>query len=149
MGRTFLLTAALTAVLFVPSVSAQTAFRCDLNGQAVYRDTPCPLGSAATAIAPTQETAAQKAAAQKAKDDLRKDTAYVDKRLDDRYKRDTNRPVAKEATTVAVKDKATRKASKSTKVKGSGSGSGKAKKTKSSSAKASRKKDNRSARGTP
>ena len=104
MRRTFILTAALTSALIATSVAAQTAIRCEMNGKVTYGDTPCASGSAATTIAPTRETAEQKAAGKAANDQIRKDTAAVDKRLDDRYKRDTARPVGLAASTDYAKN---------------------------------------------
>ena len=65
------------------TASAQTAFRCDNNGQTVYSDQPCPAGKAVVA---TQETAEQKAAAKEANAQMRKDNADLNKRLSDREK---------------------------------------------------------------
>lgn len=102
MRRTFMLTAALTVAFIATSVSAQNAIRCEVDGKVVYGDAACATGSTAKAIAPMQETAEQKAAGKAANDQIRKDTAYVDKRLDDRYKRDTTRPaVGNNSKTVA------------------------------------------------
>jgi len=93
MRHTFLLTACFVVATAVSSLSsqvtAQTAVRCDNNGQPVYSDKPCPPGSAAKAVAPTQDTAEQKAAGQAASAQIRKDNEAVDKRLDDRLKRET------------------------------------------------------------
>ena len=80
---------ALTASLFSGYAAAQTAVRCDVNGKAVYSDQPCLPGLANKAAINTQETAEQRAAAKAANDQIRKDNVAVDKRLDDRYKRDT------------------------------------------------------------
>ena len=105
MGRTFLLPTALAVALIATIATAATAqslMRCEVNGKVVYSDAACAPGSAAKAIVPVQETAEQRAAARAASDQVRKDTAYVDKRLDDRYKRDTARPMGIEAS---AKDK--------------------------------------------
>ncbi len=75
---TVLLSVGLTAI-----ATAQTAFRCDNNGQTVYSDTPCPAGKA---VVGTQETAAQKAAGKEANAQMRKDNADLNKRLSDREK---------------------------------------------------------------
>lgn len=102
MRHTFLLTACVVVATAVSSLSshvtAQTAVRCDNDGQTVYSDKPCPPGNAARAIAPTQDTAEQKAAGQAASEQIRKDNAAIDKRLDDRLKRETT-----PATIVATK----------------------------------------------
>ena len=105
MRRTFLLMAALAATLHVTLAIAQTAVRCDVGGKTTYGETPCPPSGTTKAIAPTQESAEQKAAAKAASDQIRKDNAYVDKRLDDRYKRDTTRPAVKAAKDASVKKK--------------------------------------------
>ncbi len=122
MRHTLLLTACVVITTVVsslsPPVTAQTAVRCDNDGQTVYSDKPCPPGNAAKAVVPTQDTAEQKAAGQAASAQIRKDNEAVDKRLDDRLKRETAG-----TSTVAVKakpDKATAakpKRSKSAKTK--------------------------------
>jgi hypothetical protein len=124
MRSTFMLTAALTAALIATSVTAQSAIRCEVDGKVSYGEA-CSPGSAAKMIAPTQETAEQKAAAKAAADQVRKDNAYVDKRLDDRYKRDSARPAAvnasmKDKTVVDGKAKSKRGAVKAKKAKKSG-----------------------------
>ena len=72
----------ITAAL-IAAASAQTAFRCDNNGQTVYSDTPCP---AAKSVVGTQDSAAQKAAAKDANAQMRKDSTDLNKRLSDREK---------------------------------------------------------------
>lgn len=150
MRRTFLLTAALTVALVATSVTAQNATRCEVDGKVVYGDAACSTGKA---VAPLQETAEQRAASKAAKDEIRKDTAYVDKRLDDRYKRDTARPAVAAVSTASSKTQAVRKKNKtvadangetkrSTKVKKS------KKSTKKTAAKAA-KKDNKTYRPAP
>jgi hypothetical protein len=79
----------LVVTLGYATVNAQTAVRCDVNGKAVYSDQPCQPGAANKAAINTQETPEQRAAAKAANDQIRKDNLAVDKRLDDRYKRDT------------------------------------------------------------
>ena len=111
MQRTFMLTTALTVALIATSVTAQNAMRCEVDGKVVYGDAACntgKAGNAAKAVAPMQDTAEQKAAGKAANDQIRKDTAYVDKRLDDRYKRDTARPAVKEVKTTYTKKRAVR-----------------------------------------
>ena len=71
------------AALSMSTTHAQTAFRCDNNGQAVYSDKPCPAGKAVVA---TQDSAEQKAAAKDANAQMRKDNADLNKRLSDREK---------------------------------------------------------------
>ena len=80
---------ALTASLVTATAEAQPAVRCDVNGKVVYSDQPCLPGLANKAAINTQETAEQRAAAKAANDQIRKDNVAVDKRLDDRYKRET------------------------------------------------------------
>ncbi len=72
------LASALTA-----SAYAQTAFRCDNNGQTVYSDTPCPAGKT---VVTTQDSAAQKAASKDANAQMREDAKELNKRLSDRQK---------------------------------------------------------------
>ena len=72
----------LTAGL-IGAPSAQTAYRCDNNGQTVYSDQPCPAGKA---VVGTQETPEQKAAAKEANAQMRRDNADLNKRLSDREK---------------------------------------------------------------
>ena len=67
----------------IAAAGAQTAFRCDNNGQTVYSDTPCPAGKS---VVGTQDSAAQKAAAKDANAQMRKDDADLNKRLSDREK---------------------------------------------------------------
>lgn len=152
MGRTFMLLAALTVAVMATSVNAQTAMRCEVNGQVVYGDA-CAPGSAAKAVAPTQETAEQKAAGKSANDQIRKDTAYVDKRMDDRYKRETARPAVVEVSTANTKKRAVRKNNKTVAdANGEPKRSAKAKKKKRSTkiaAPKAPKKDNRSYRPAP
>ncbi len=88
-SRLFFWTCALMATLGAATAAAQTAVRCDVNGKAVYSDQPCLPGLANKAVINTQETPEQRAAASAANDQIRKDNAAVDKRLDDRYKRET------------------------------------------------------------
>lgn len=112
MGRTFLLTAALTVAVMSTSVAAQSAIRCEVDGKVVYSDAACAPGAAAKAVAPTQETAEQKAAGKAAGEQIRKDTAYVDKRLDDRYKRETTRPATVEVSATPTKKRTVAKKKK-------------------------------------
>ena len=69
----------------IGATSAQTAYRCDNNGQTVYSDKPCPAGKA---VVGTQETPEQKAATKDANAQMRKDSADLNKRLSDREKLD-------------------------------------------------------------
>ena len=148
MRRTFMLTAALTVALIATSITAQTAIRCEVDGRVVYGDSACAPGSTGKAIAPMQETAEQRAASKAANEQIRKDNAAVDKRMDDRFKRDTTRPAAVIASTANAKlDKAGVDARGESKRK-----SVKAKKSKKSSNKAAAKapkNDNRSYRPAP
>ena len=83
------------AIFFVAGLmsaaGAQTAFRCDNNGQTVYSDKPCPAGKA---VVGTQETPEQKAATQAANAQMRKDSADLNKRLSDREKLDAQERAA-------------------------------------------------------
>ena len=151
MRRTFMLTAALTAALIATSVNAQNAMRCEVDGKVVYGDAACntgKAGNAAKAVAPMQETAEQKAAAKSANDQIRKDNAYVDKRLDDRYKRDTARRAVVEEKTTYTKKRAVRSNTKSVadangKTKRDIAKAKKPKKPKKKTAAKAAKKDNR------
>ncbi len=89
------------------AASAQTAYRCDNNGQTVYSDKPCPAGKA---VVGTQETPEQKAATKAANDQMRKDNADLNKRLSDREKleaqeRAAARKAAGKPTSVSAKGK--------------------------------------------
>ena len=109
--------AALLAVLSMSSAHAQTAFRCDNNGQTVYSDTPCPTGKA---IVGTQDSAEQKAAAKDANAQVRKDNADLNKRLSEREKleaqeRAAARKAALKKSDASAKPKASAKAKSATK----------------------------------
>lgn len=80
--KQFVVVMGLTAAS-VAAVSAQTAFRCDNNGQTLYSEAPCPAGKS---VVGTQDSAAQKAAANDANAQMRKDSADLNKRLSDREK---------------------------------------------------------------
>lgn len=140
MRRTFMLIAALSIAAVACPVTAQTAIRCEINGQTVYGDTPCPPGSSAKAVAPTQLTAEQKAAGQAANEQIRKDNAAVDKRLDDRYKRETARPNVVQAAAASDKATAKRKASKRAGTDAKKRGTAKTKKASHAGAKSGGKK---------
>ncbi|HPT57165.1 MAG TPA: DUF4124 domain-containing protein [Casimicrobium sp.] len=81
--------AMLVSPTLVATAHAQTAIRCDANGKTTYGETPCKPGATATEIAPTQETKQQREDAKAAREQIRRDTAAVDKRMDDRLKRET------------------------------------------------------------
>ena len=143
MRRTFMLMAALTVALIATSITAQTAIRCEVDGRVVYGDSACAPGSAGKAIAPTQESAEQKAAGKAANEQIRKDNAAVDKRMDDRFKRDATRPGAVGAS---IKDE---KAYAKSESKGNGVKAKKSKKPSKKVAGKAFKKDNRSYRSAP
>ena len=145
MRTLFILTTALTAALMTTLISAQTAIRCEVDGKVVYGDTACAPGSAAKAIAPMRETAEQKAAGKAANDQVRKDTAAVDKRMDDRFKRDTTRPIVVDANPRAKDEKASAKSP----LKRKGAKAKKLKKSGKKAAAKALKKDNRSYRFAP
>lgn len=124
MGRTFLMMAAMCAALIVPIASAQTAFRCDVNGSTVYSDKPCPPGNTMKAVTSTQETPEQRAASLAASQQLRKDSAELNQRLSQREKLEAKeradaRKAAAKLRTVGTKEKAAkaRKGGKTAKVK--------------------------------
>ena len=83
------LLASSTFVTFATTAAAQTAIRCDANGKTTYGEAPCKPGATATEIAPTQESKQQREDGKAAREQIRRDTAAVDKRMDDRFKRDT------------------------------------------------------------
>ena len=98
----------------IAAASAQTAFRCDNNGQTVYSDTPCPAGKS---VVGTQDSASQKAAAKDANAQMRKDNADLNKRLSDREKlaaqeRAAARKAAAKPVPVATKANGKAKAAK-------------------------------------
>ncbi len=100
--------AILLAAGLIGAGSAQTAYRCDNNGQTVYSDKPCPAGKA---VVGTQETPEQKAATKAANDQMRKDNADLNKRLSDREKleaqeRAAARKAAGKTTVASAKGKA-------------------------------------------
>ena len=151
MRRTFMLTAALTVALIATSVTAQNAIRCEVGGKVVYGDSACPPGSTAKAIAPTQDTAEQRAAGKAANDQIRKDTVAVDKRMDDRYTRETARPVVAETKTSSTTKRTKPKASKAmlaADAEPKRGGFAKSKKGKSAT-KAGTKQDGKSSRPAP
>ncbi len=144
MRRTFLLTVALTAVI-ATAVNAQTAIRCEVNGKVVYGDAACAPGASAKVVAPIQETAEQKATGKAANDQIRKDTAAIDKRLDDRYRRDTTNSTVGVAKLGSTKPR-NRIIFDSTRKKGSAA---KPKSKAAKSPKAKAKKDSKSYRSAP
>lgn len=108
--------AMLVSTTLVAVAQAQTAIRCDANGKTTYGETPCKPGATATEIAPTQETKQQRDDAKAAREQIRKDTAAVDKRMDDRLKRETVHGLPPTASTkTARSDEKPRKKSGATK----------------------------------
>ena len=95
--------AMLVSTTLVAAAQAQTAIRCDANGKTTYGETPCKPGATATEIAPTQETKQQRDDAKAAREQIRKDTAAVDKRMDDRLKRETVHGLPPTASTKKAK----------------------------------------------
>jgi crotonobetainyl-CoA:carnitine CoA-transferase CaiB-like acyl-CoA transferase len=65
----------------VATVAAQTAYRCDVNGAAVYSEKPCADGKA---VAPTQDTDAQRARSKEAAAQVKADNRAIDSRIDKR-----------------------------------------------------------------
>lgn len=154
MRRVFILTAALTVTLIATSVSAQNAIRCEVDGKVAYGEAACAPGSAAKVVAPMQETAEQKAASKAANDQIRKDNATVDKRLDDRLKRETARPAGVEVKTSYSKKRAVRSNNKTVadangKTQRDLAKTKKPKKSKKKTATKAAKKDNKSYRPAP
>lgn len=98
-------------------VIAQTAFRCDNNGQTVYSDRPCPPGHSAKAVTTSQDSAGQRAASQAAAAQMRKDNAELNKRLSEREKLEAKeradaRRVAKKTKADAAKSRAAKSSGK-------------------------------------
>ena len=111
--KRFAVVMGLTAGL-IASASAQTAFKCDNNGQTIYSDTPCPAGKS---VVGTQDSASQKAAAKDANAQMRQDNADLNKRLSDREKlaaqeRAAARKAATKPVPVATKANGKAKAAK-------------------------------------
>ena len=105
--------AMLLPVLSISPSHAQTAFRCDNNGQTTYSEKPCVAGKA---VVGTQDSPEQKAAAKDANAQVRKDNADLSKRLSDREKLEAQeRAAARKA--VAKKSDATEKPKASAKAK--------------------------------
>ena len=97
----------ISVAAFSVTANAQTAFRCDQDGKTLYSDKPCP---AATAVAPTQDSAEQKAAAKAANDQMRKDHADLSKRLSEREKLEAQERAAQRKANAAAKAKEAREA---------------------------------------
>ncbi|WP_156861411.1 DUF4124 domain-containing protein [Casimicrobium huifangae] len=127
-----------TAMFALTPATAQTAFRCDQNGQTVYSDKPCPAGAAGKAVTPTHDSAAQKSASQDANQQMRKDNTELNKRLSEREAREAKERAdarkaaakatpAKDAGGKAGKAAANAKGSKLKSAKGNGGTSGKRK----------------------
>ena len=117
-----------TAMFALTPATAQTAFRCDQNGQTVYSDKPCPAGAAGKAVTPTQDANQQ----------MRKDNTELNKRLSERETREAKERAdarkaaakatpAKDAGGKAGKAAAKAKGSKLKSAKGNGGTSGKRK----------------------
>ena len=102
---------------FVMSIAhAQTAFRCEEGGKAVYSDKPCVAGRA---VAPTQETDAQRARSEKANAQLRADNAAVNRDIKDREQLDAKERAANRAKATAEKRSAGKAKKGKTKTSGS------------------------------
>jgi crotonobetainyl-CoA:carnitine CoA-transferase CaiB-like acyl-CoA transferase len=63
------------------AASAQNAYRCDVNGTAVYSEKPCADGKA---VAPTQDTDAQRARSKEAAAHVKADNRAIDSRIEKR-----------------------------------------------------------------
>ena len=112
------LLASSTFVTFATTAAAQTAIRCDANGKTTYGEAPCKPGATATEIAPTQESKQQREDGKAAREQIRRDTAAVDKRMDDRLKRETVRGTPATASlNKTAEDKKSRKKSGASKAK--------------------------------
>lgn len=135
LSTRFTCLAMLLAALSMSATQAQTAFRCDNNGQTTYSEKPCPAGKA---VVGTQDSAEQKAAAKDANAQMRKDNADISKRLSDREKLEAQERAAARKAALKKSD-AGKKAKASAKAKSAAKNAKatkqtKAKKKKSSSA---------------
>jgi FtsZ-interacting cell division protein ZipA len=132
----------LVAALACGSAVAQTAYRCDVNGQTVYSEKPCVDGKA---IAPTQDSKAQRARSRDATKQIRDDDKAVSKRIADRSKEE-----AKERSEIRKNQAAADKHAAKEKAKAEKEAKKKAKKSsiKSVTKKTTKakKKDNRAAK---
>ena len=138
--KTTTLAVSLLITFHATIVIAQTAFRCDNNGQTVYSDSPCPLGHSAKAVTMSQDSAGQRAASQAATAQMRQDNAELNKRLSEREKLEAKeRADARKAAKKAKADAAKSKAAKS---------SGKAKSAKPKASKAPSKTKSKPAGNT-
>lgn len=85
MKKQFIFAAAIGAFAISTPSDAQTAYRCDVNGAAVYSDKPCLDGKA---VAPTQDSDAQQKRAKEASAQLKADSTATDRRIDERVSRE-------------------------------------------------------------
>ena len=106
----------LSCPLLVAPLAAQSAFRCEQNGQTVYSDKPCPSSATSKAVAPTQDSAQQKAASQAATAQMRSDNADLDKLLAERQRREAKeRAEARKAAGNAANEAQVQRKSKAAK----------------------------------
>jgi predicted Zn-dependent protease len=133
MNAVFRSTAMTIAMTFCAGVAnAQTAYRCDSNGQTVYSEKPCVD---AKATAPTQDSDAQRQRSREAAQQMKADDAAVNKQIADRKREDAKE---RDAIRKAQKKEAQKKpAAKEKKPKS---------KIKGAAKKASPKKDKRAAK---
>lgn len=89
-----LLLAAAGLLLVYRNAQAQTAWRCESDGQTVYSDKPCAAPASTKGELPAKDSAAQRDASAKALDKLERDNAAIDKRLHDRAAREAKERAA-------------------------------------------------------
>jgi Domain of unknown function (DUF4124) len=113
--------ACLSLLLIGSNAVAQTAYRCDNNGQTVYSDKPCADGKA---VAPTQETDAQKKRSADATKQLKAEDKAVSSQISARAKDDAKEreavrkaQAAEQKRAAKEKEKSENKAKKKTKPK--------------------------------
>jgi FtsZ-interacting cell division protein ZipA len=124
--------AAIAVSLCVGFVKAQTAYRCDNNGQTVYSEKPCVD---AKAVAPTQDSDTQRQRSREAAQQMKTDDAVVNKQIVDRKREEAKE---REAIRKAQKKESPKKSvAKEKKPKS---------KIKGATKKASAKKDKRAAK---
>lgn len=130
------------ALIASTSLFAQTAYRCEVNGSAVYTDKPCADGKA---VAPTQDTREQQQRADELAKQRRADDREVSQRIANRSNAEAKerseirkQQALAERRAAAARAKEEKAAKKKTK-----KSSGSIKVAKAPKPKATQKKDNR------
>lgn len=117
--KQLLIPSVLLALTLATSVSAQNAYRCEVNGTTVYSEKPCPGGRV---VAPTQESDAQKAQTADAARQLKADDKQLSRQINQRVNRETKeraaeRKVAERARIAADKRARAERAAEAKKAK--------------------------------